>query len=456
MRGTGSTRRVVAGGALGVVVTAVVGLVTHAPAVGVVPGTLVAALPAFVAAHRRAERRRAVVDAWPDALREVLVHVRAGRSLPQALGALGVTGPAPLRPVFADFVDRARSTGVAAALEAVRDRLADPTGDRVVEVLLVAVERGGPAVVPVLDDLLSAAVADRRLAEEVDTAALEQRINGRAVLVLPWLVLIALTVRPGPFRAFYGTPAGIGVLALAALLGGVGAAWLARLGRPVAEPRVFAGRAEAVPAPVGSAVAVGARRRAAVVAIGAVVGLGLGRSPQGAAIGAAVAAAVVLTRGPARRARLADEHRTRLRLELVGVDLVLALLVRAGAGPVQAVTRVVRRGHGVVVDELAAVLASIRAGRSEAEAFRHAADTTPEPHAARTYRCFALAAEHGADLGPTLLALAADLQEARREEVRRTATRRRAAMLLPTIGVLAPVMLLFVVAPLPSVVLGGR
>jgi tight adherence protein C len=175
-----------------------------------------------------------------------------------------------------------------------------------------------------------------------------------------------------------------------------------------------------------------------------------------ALVGALVGAVAGGTRAPARRARRTEERRSRLRLELVTVDLLLALLVRAGAGPVQAVSRVVARGRGVAVAELAAVLASIRSGRSEAEAFRHAAAITPEPHAARTYRLFALAAEEGAALGPALLALAGDLQAARREDVRRTATRRRAAMLLPTIGVLAPVMLLFVVAPLPSVVLGAR
>jgi Flp pilus assembly protein TadB len=167
-------------------------------------------------------------------------------------------------------------------------------------------------------------------------------------------------------------------------------------------------------------------------------------------------AAVGYTRGPARLARAADDRRLRMRLELATIDQVLAIHVRAGAGPVQAVHRVVERGHGTVVDEFRAVLASIRAGRSEADAFRHAARTTTEPHAARTYRLFALAAAQGADLGAALRALSDDLRDVRRDELRRQATRRRAAMLVPTIAVLAPIMLLFVIAPLPSIVLGGR
>jgi len=167
-------------------------------------------------------------------------------------------------------------------------------------------------------------------------------------------------------------------------------------------------------------------------------------------------AAVGFTRAPAQLAQRVEARQRRMRLELVTVDQVLAIHVRAGAGPVQAITRIADRGHGDVVDELRAILASIRSGRAEAEAFRHAATTTAEPHAARTYRLFALAAEQGADLGSALRALSDDLRDVRRDELRREATRRRAAMLVPTIAILAPIMLLFVIAPLPSIVLGGR
>jgi tight adherence protein C len=55
-----------------------------------------------------------------------------------------------------------------------------------------------------------------------------------------------------------------------------------------------------------------------------------------------------------------------------------------------------------------------------------------------------------------LLALSDDLRDARREELRQAAVKRRAAMLLPTIGILAPIMLLFIAAPLPSIVFGMR
>ncbi len=154
--------------------------------------------------------------------------------------------------------------------------------------------------------------------------------------------------------------------------------------------------------------------------------------------------------------RAIADRRERIRLELYTVNQLLAMHVRTGAGPVQATQRTVERGQGVVVDELRAVLAAMRNGVSEPDAFRHAAEVTPEPAAARTYKLFAAGAERGVDLADGLRALSEDLRDSRREEIRQTATRRRAAMLVPTIAVLAPVMLLFIAAPLPSIVFGSR
>jgi len=150
------------------------------------------------------------------------------------------------------------------------------------------------------------------------------------------------------------------------------------------------------------------------------------------------------------------DRRERIRLELYTVNQLLAMHVRTGAGPVRATQRIVDRGHGVVVDELRGALAAMRNGVGESEAFRHAAYITPEPAAARTYKLFAAGAERGVDLADGLRALSEDLRDARREEIRQTATKRRAAMLVPTIAVLAPVMLLFIAAPLPSIVFGSR
>ena len=201
-------------------------------------------------------------------------------------------------------------------------------------------------------------------------------------------------------------------------------------------------------------------RIAASAALGGVVGgalavLVLHSAPI--ALAAAVTGVVAgAARSRGRLDRLVAERRERIRLELVTVDQLLAMHLRTGAGPVQAVRHLVEHGTGVVVEELSDLLDALRRGVSEPVAFRRAADLTPEPAAARTYRLFATGAERGVDLADGLRALSDDLRNSRREEVRKVAVRRRAAMLVPTIAVLAPVMLLFIAAPLPTIVFGSR
>lgn len=215
-------------------------LATHTPLVALPPAVGAGVAPFAYLGHRRATRLRAWQAAWPDALRELVAAIVAGRSLAQAVNALGQTGPEPLREVFADFPALARMFGTAAALEQVKARLADPTSDRVIEVLLVAHDRGGAIVRDILGDLVVATTKDLEVVEEIETEGLEMRINARAVLVLPWLVLVALTLRAGPFRDFYRSSAGMLVIGAAGTLSAFGAWWLGRLGAQPAEPRVFA------------------------------------------------------------------------------------------------------------------------------------------------------------------------------------------------------------------------
>ncbi len=128
---------------------------------------------------------------------------------------------------------------MAPALEAIKEDLADPTSDRVIEVLRIAHEKGGSLVPEILGDLATSTSMDLAATEEEQTESLEQRINARAVFMLPWLVLVALTFRPGPFRSFYASPAGLVVVAIGAGLSLFGMSVISRLSRAPDEPRVL-------------------------------------------------------------------------------------------------------------------------------------------------------------------------------------------------------------------------
>lgn len=231
---------------IGLAVFVFIVLVTGTPAVAIVPAVATGALPRAYFARRRAARLREVQEAWPEGIRELNAGIGAGLSLHQALLTVASGGPQPLRRAFARYGLLARVLGVVPALEVIREDLADPTSDRVIEVLVLAHERGGPLVSEILRDLAEATTHDVRALEEMETDGLEQRINARAVFVLPWLVLLVLTAQPGHFRDFYGTVGGLFVVALGGLLCLVGSWLIARLGREPEEPRVLgaAGTAE--------------------------------------------------------------------------------------------------------------------------------------------------------------------------------------------------------------------
>jgi tight adherence protein B len=214
-------------------------LLTGTPLVAFAPAIGLSLVPFGYFGRRRAARLRSVQESWPDGLRDVVASLAAGSSLAHALSTLAVSGPEPLQHAFARFPLVARTIGVSAALDVLREELADPTSDRVLEVLILANERGGAIVRDVLEDLIVTTTRDLKLAEELETDALETRINTRAVLVLPWLVLVALTIRPGAFRDFYQSTPGVLVVAGGGVLSAVGALWVRQLTRADAEPRVL-------------------------------------------------------------------------------------------------------------------------------------------------------------------------------------------------------------------------
>lgn len=221
-------------------------------AVAAVPSVALGLVPRTVLARRRTARLNAIRQAWPDALRELSAAVAAGRSLTQALVDLACRGPEPLADAFASFPTLVRVLGTPAALEVIRDDLADPTTDRVVEVLILAHEQGGRLVTELLRDLAETTTRDLHTAEEVASNALEQKINARAVFVLPWLVLVVLVARPGHFRDFYQSGSGLVVIGVAAALSLAGVALTSRLSRQPVEPRLLAGEGRQ-PSPLSEA-----------------------------------------------------------------------------------------------------------------------------------------------------------------------------------------------------------
>lgn len=232
-------RFLAASAGIGVAAWVVLGVVTGDPFTGLFPALAASGYLAWAHQRRRAERMRAVVDAWPDAIRHVLAYVRSGATIPVAVSSLAAEGPEPIRVLFAGWDDRARLLGFGPALETVRSALAEPTSDRVVEVLGIAHQWGGEVVADVLEDLAGEVAEDLRTERAIRAEGTTQRIEAWVIGMVPWLLLVYITASQGEYRAYYQSGQGRFVILAAGLWWSLGLGIYGVLNRRDVEPRVL-------------------------------------------------------------------------------------------------------------------------------------------------------------------------------------------------------------------------
>jgi tight adherence protein C len=150
---------------------------------------------------------------------------------------------------------------------------------------------------------------------------------------------------------------------------------------------------------------------------------------------------------------LTEDRRTLMRAEAHTVCQMLAVWLRTGDTPAGALDRLTHRAGGIVPAELAEAAAQIRSGSPPVEVLERLAAHTAEPSAARLYRLYGASWTAGGDPS-ALLALSDSLRASRRDALARTMARRRVAMALPLVAVIAPILILFIAAAIPSIVFG--
>jgi tight adherence protein B len=223
----------------GVVAFIAVQVLSRAAPVALAFGCIGGYLPFAVLRGRARRRQREFAEVWPEAVDNLASAIRAGLALPEALAALAMRGPEPLRASFAAVaLDYQASGRFADSLDRLKGRLADPVGDRVVEALRVAREVGGGDLGRLLRSLSSFLREDARTRSELESRQ-AWTINGaRLAVSAPWLVLLMLSFQREVITR-YATGAGVVVLLFGAALC-ASAYWLMmRIGRLPTERRIL-------------------------------------------------------------------------------------------------------------------------------------------------------------------------------------------------------------------------
>ncbi|MGB3828551.1 MAG: type II secretion system F family protein [Ornithinimicrobium sp.] len=224
---------------LGLVMVILAYAVTTVPAIAVAFAVMAGYLPIAYIKMRARARRAALRDVWPDVVDHVSSAVRAGLALPEALVQLAERGPEELRPAFALFADDYRATGrFSDSLDALKERLADPVADRLIEALRIARQVGGSDLGRVLRALSQFLREDARSRAELEARQSWTVNAARLALAAPWLVLVMMAFRDSALLA-YREPVGVLILAVGAALSLVAYRLMIHLGRLPEEQRVL-------------------------------------------------------------------------------------------------------------------------------------------------------------------------------------------------------------------------
>jgi len=195
--------------------------------------------PVALVKMRRRQRQSELRTVWPDVVDNLVSAVRAGLSLPEAVGQLAVRGPEPLREPFQLFADDYRASGrFGDCLDRLKARLADPVADRIVEALRLAREVGGSDLGRLLRTLSQFLREDARTRAELETRQGWTVNAARLALAAPWAVLGLLALRPEAVGA-YDSAAGVLVLVVGGTVSIAAYRLMLRLARLPEDERVL-------------------------------------------------------------------------------------------------------------------------------------------------------------------------------------------------------------------------
>lgn len=197
-------------------------------------------MPRIIVNHRAKVLDSKLWQLWPDAVDHLRSAIRAGLSLPEALIQLSYRGPYELREAFARFGSDYRATGdFVSSLNRLKEYVADPVADNIVEALKIAREVGGSDLGRLLGTLSNFLRENARTRAELQARQSWTVNAARLACVAPWVVLTLMATQPA-VRNIYNSFAGFALMFAGAGLSMIAYRLMLRIGALPQERRVFA------------------------------------------------------------------------------------------------------------------------------------------------------------------------------------------------------------------------
>ncbi len=206
------------------------------------------ALSLFIAilvtlSHQKSQIKRAsaIQAATPEMIDLLISGIQSGLSLNESLVGLADRGPEILRPYFQEFKVSIYADGdFEAAISKIKEELAHPSIDQILEALAIAKLLGGTELLNILRLLGNFIREDVSLRREITVKQNWIRNSAHISAAAPWLLLILLSTQPTTSAAF-SNGSGALVLLVGLFMTAIAYLWMNFLSQLPQQGRIFIG-----------------------------------------------------------------------------------------------------------------------------------------------------------------------------------------------------------------------
>jgi tight adherence protein B len=194
----------------------------------------------FTAQKRGGSRRKSAIHgACPEMIDILISGVQSGLSLNESLAGLAQRGPEVFKDDFQRFTENLyRDGNFNNALIEVKETIAHPSFDQIVEALLIARELGGAELLTILRLLGKFIREDLSLRREIEVKQNWIMNSAHLSAAAPWILLLLLSTQPSTSQSF-STPAGLFILGAGLGITAIAYLWMNSLSRLPDPNRIF-------------------------------------------------------------------------------------------------------------------------------------------------------------------------------------------------------------------------